>query len=151
MKNPLYCGFFLANIKSSKTNLFDYLFDMKYIITESSLENVIYSFLDDLFDLDNMNYSHPIERVELEGGKEYRDKNRAEFYRGDYFDDDICFRWYDCEYFVPGSPATEICPAVSLEVKYENILNAYFGDFWREPFRKWFIDNFEFPCKTVDN
>jgi len=45
----------------------------------------------------------------------------------------------------------DICPTVTVEYKYENILNGYFGDKWKEPFRKWFIRNFDEQVKTVDN
>jgi hypothetical protein len=86
-----------------------------------------------------------------ETGEEGDDMTRMEFYIGDYENDDTCFRWYDCEYFNPDSYARDICPTVTVEVKYENILNGYFGDMWKEPFRKWFIHNFEEPVKTVDN
>ncbi len=49
------------------------------------------------------------------------------------------------------SYAKDICPTVTVEYKYENILNGYFEDKWREPFRKWFIYVFDIPVKTIDN
>jgi len=123
---------------------------MKYIISESKLEKTITNYLDVLFDVDNIHYTVPYE-YDDETGEEYDDMNRMEFYIGDYENDDTCFRWYNCEYFDKGSYARYICPTVTVEYKYETILNGYFGDMWKEPFRKWFIQNFEEPVKTVDN
>lgn len=123
---------------------------MKYIITESKLEETITNYLYELFDVDNINYTVPYEYND-ETGEEGDDDTRMEFYIGDYENDDTCFRWYACEYFTPFSHASTICPTVSLEYDYERTLNGYFGDKWKEPFRKWFIHNFDLPCKTVDN
>jgi len=123
---------------------------MKYIISESKLEKTITNYLDLLFDVDNIHYTVPYEYND-ETGEEGDDLTRMEFYIGDYENDDTCFRWYDCEYFSPGSYVRDICPTVTVEYKYENILNGYFGDMWKEPFRKWFIHNFDEPVKTVDN
>jgi hypothetical protein len=123
---------------------------MKYIISESKLEKTITNYLDMLFDVDNIHYTVPYAYND-ETGEEGDDLTRMEFYIGDYENDDTCFRWYDCEYFSPGSHARDICPTVTVEYKYENILNGYFGDKWKEPFRKWFIRNFDEQVKTVDN
>jgi len=124
--------------------------NMKYIITESRLETIITKFLDLLFNVDNIHYTVPYE-YDDKTGEEGDDMTRMEFYIGDYENDETCFRWYDCEYFNQDSPARDICPTVTLEYKYENILNHYFGDTWKEPFKKWFIHNFGNPVKTVDN
>lgn len=125
---------------------------MKYIISESKLESAIFDYLDKLFDVDEISLMMPLEYDE-DTDQEWEDNTRIEFYLGDYDEEteDTCFRWYDCEYFKPDSPARNICPTVSVELYYENLLNSYFGDLWREPFRKWFIENFELPVKTVDN
>ena len=42
------------------------------------------------------------------------------------------------------------CPVVDIEMEYYNTLDGYFGDKWKEPFKKWFITNFEYPVKTVE-
>jgi hypothetical protein len=86
-----------------------------------------------------------------ETGEEWEDENRVVFYIGDYNgEDEGCFYWYACDYFNPNSPASEICPMVSVEVQYEKQLNGFFGDLWKEPFKKWFNEHFELPVKTID-
>jgi hypothetical protein len=124
--------------------------DKKYGINESKLDEFITNYLYELFDVDNINYTVPYEYND-ETGEEGDDDTRMEFYIGDYENDDTCFRWYDCEYFNSNSYAKDICPTVTVEYKYENILNGYFEDKWREPFRKWFIYVFDIPVKTIDN
>jgi len=123
---------------------------MKYVITESRLEETITNYFDEIFDVDNIHYTVPYEYND-DTGEEGDDDTRMEFYIGDYENDDTCFRWYDCEYFNSNSYAKDICPTVTVEYKYENILNGYFEDKWREPFRKWFIYVFDIPVKTIDN
>jgi hypothetical protein len=123
---------------------------MKYIITESRLDKSITNYLDKLFDISNINWTHPYDILDNETDEEGEDQNRVQFYLGDY-GDEPCFMWYGCEYFNSGSPASEICPTVSLEYKYERTLNGYFGDLWKEPFKKWFKQHFELPVKTIDN
>lgn len=123
---------------------------MKYIITESKLDETITNYLNKLFDVDNINWTNSI-AYDDETGEEWDDNNRVIFYVGDYDgDDDGCFYWYGCEYFDPNSPASEICPTVNLEYQYENQLNGYFGDMWHEPFKKWFTQYFELPVNTID-
>lgn len=122
---------------------------MRYIITESKLEQVITDYLNDLFPLDNVNYTNPNE-YDDETGEDYDDDTRVEFYLGDYEDEDTIFKWYDCEYFYPDSPAQTICPIVVIEHPYDDRLIAYFNDKWEEPFKKWFTENFDLPVKTVE-
>jgi hypothetical protein len=123
---------------------------MKYIITESKLENLIIEYIDKIFDVNDIHSTNPLEDDD-ETGEEWEDENRVVFYIGDYNgEDEGCFYWYACDYFNPNSTASEICPMVSVEVQYEKQLNAYFGDLWKEPFKKWFKEHFELPVKTID-
>jgi hypothetical protein len=123
---------------------------MKYIITESKLENLIIEYIDKIFDVNDIHSTNPLEDDD-ETGEEWEDENRVVFYIGDYNgEDEGCFYWYACDYFNPNSPASEICPMVSVDVQYEKQLNAYFGDLWKEPFKKWFKEHFELPVKTID-
>ena len=122
---------------------------MKYIISESKLESTIYSYLDEMFDLDRVHSTNPYD-YDQETGEEGPDENRVEFYLDDYdFGDNNCFRWYDCEYFNEGSSAKKFCPTVTVENQYSHVLDGYFGDLWHEPFKKWFMENFDLPVKTV--
>ena len=124
---------------------------MKYIITESRLEETIMNYLDSLFDIKNLNWTHPYE-YDDETGEEGEDENRIMFYIGDYegYDHEGCFRWYNCEYFNEDSYAQDICPTISIETEYTTALNGYFGDKWEEPFKKWIDLHFDLPVKTVE-
>lgn len=123
---------------------------MKYLITESKLEESILYYINELFDVNDINWTNALEQDD-EYSKEWEDKNQVVFYIGDYNgEDEGCFYWYACDYFNPNSPAREKCPTVSVEIKYEKQLNGYFGDLWKEPFKKWFKEHFELPVKTID-
>ena len=122
---------------------------MKYIITESKLNEVIDDYLYELFPIDNVHYTSPLE-YDDETGEEWEDDNRYEFYLGDYGDEDTIFKWYDCGYFDPGSRPKSTCPVVIVEHPYDDTLFAYFGDKWEEPFKRWFYENFNLPVKTVE-
>ena len=122
---------------------------MKYVITESRLEETITNYFDEIFDVDNIHYTVPYEYND-DTGEEGDDDTRMEFYIGDYENDDTCFRYYTCEYFTRDSYARGICPTVSLENEYENTLNGYFGDKWKEPFKKWFKFHFDLPVRTIE-
>jgi hypothetical protein len=123
---------------------------MKYLITESKLEETIINYFYKLFPVDNIHSTNPTD-YDGENGENYDDETRVEFYIGDYGDEDTCFRWYDCEYFYPDNQIKVSCPMVSVEHEYEKILNGYFNEMWHEPFKKWFTENFELPVKTIDN
>ena len=123
---------------------------MKYIIAESKLDKVIINYLDELFEVDNINSINPYE-YDDETGEEYDDDSRVEFYIGDYEDgDNDIFKWYDSEYFDEGSEPKKRCPLVVIEHPYDDTLIGYFGDKWEEPFKRWFYDNFDLPVKTVE-
>lgn len=123
---------------------------MKYLITEEKLESVITNYLDEIFPWEEINWHHPYD-YDDETGEEGDDENRIEFYLGDFDEgDSTCFRWYSCDYFNKDSHAQEICPTVTVESPFDLKLNGYFGDKWEEPFKKWFIEKFNLPCKTVE-
>lgn len=122
---------------------------MNYLITESRLEDLVLNYLDKMFPTDNISWTSP-EEYDDASGLYVEDTNRMVFFIGPSALDDNAFRWYDCEYFNPDSPAQEICPTVALEPTYSNVLNSYFGETWIEPFKKWFTLNFELPVKTVE-
>jgi hypothetical protein len=56
---------------------------MRYVITESRIEEAITDYLDELFDIENLNWTHPYD-YDDETGEEGEDENRVEFYIGDY-------------------------------------------------------------------
>jgi hypothetical protein len=123
---------------------------MKYIITESKLEDIVIRYLNEIFTNDEINQMSPYVYDE-ETGIEGDDETRIEFYIGDYDDgDNNIFRWYDCEYFNKGAEIRQRCPIIHLEDKYSTTLNGFFGDMWVEPFKKWFTINYNLPVKTVE-
>ena len=70
---------------------------MKYLITESKLEESILYYIDELFDITDINWTNPPEYDE-ETGEEWDDDNRVVFYIGDYEgEDEGCFYWYSCD------------------------------------------------------
>ena len=123
---------------------------MKYIIAESRLEENILYYINEIFDVNDIHSTNPLEWDE-ETGEEWEDENRVVFYIGDYNgEDEGCFYWYDCKYFIRDSPASKKCPLVSVEIEYKKQLDGYFGDMWHEPFKKWFKEHFELPVKMID-
>ena len=96
---------------------------MKYVITESKLEESIVYYINKLFDVNDINWTYPLE-YDDETGEESDDTSRMIFYIGDYYgEEEGCFYWYACDYFNPNSPASKKCPTVSVEVQYEKQLD----------------------------
>jgi len=125
---------------------------MKIIISESKLNSAIIQYLDELYDVNDIHSTNPY-MYDDDTGEEYEDGNIIDFYRGDYdgpYDSDFCFRYYTEEYFLDGSPKyRNRGPLLEVRDEVAETLDGYFGDFWYEPFKKWFESNFELPVKTV--
>ena len=131
---------------------------MKYIITESKLNETIKNYLNSVIPVEDINWTPSID----ENGNEM--DSAIEFYVGDYLDEEPLFRWYDKGYWDNEmedlSPTQEFDRKLLkkyknespiLEFEKSNIsrsLNGYFGDVWKEPFKEWFYDNFGFIVKT---
>lgn len=122
--------------------------NMKYIITESKLDEVITKYLDELFDVKNINYIHMPEYDDEDGWN--ANENVVVFYFGDWGDEEICLTWYGKFYYLKNKDMSHKCPVVDIEKEYFYLLDGYFGDKWKEPFKKWFMVNFEYPVKTVE-
>jgi len=126
---------------------------MKYIITESRLKNTIIEYLNELYDVDDINSTNPYE-YDSETEEEYEDPNVLEYYRGDYdgpHDSDFVFRWIDPEYFAGGDYVglQKKCPILEVHDTEGETLDAYFGNNWHAPFKEWFQVNFRLPVKTI--
>jgi hypothetical protein len=123
-------------------------------LTESRRDRVMTDYFNDLFNVAEMNWRHPIEYYENgEGnyeGEEYEDTTRTKFYIGSEFDDDVVFYYYDEHYFTPDSGMQDKSPLMVVEDKYKIKLDGYFGEKWHEPFKKWFKENFGLEIKTID-
>jgi hypothetical protein len=127
---------------------------MKYIITESKLEEIIVNYLNKMYNVNDINWKYPLENDEETDNWE-EDPNKLYFYKGDDEYDDRIFLWYDKEYWnVERSDNArnyyEKSPALDFENRNDLIiLNGYFGDKWVPVFKKWFEDNFGVPVKSI--
>lgn len=130
---------------------------MKYIITESKLEEIIVNYLNKMYDVNNINWKYPLENDE-ETDDWDEDPNRRYFYKGDDEYDDRIFLWYDKEYWnvekIKMNDTVrnyyEKSPALDFENRNDlTILNGYFGDKWVPVFKKWFEDHFGVPVKSI--
>jgi hypothetical protein len=121
--------------------------ESKENITESRRDKVMTEYFNELFNVDEMNWSHP---VEFEDFDEYLDQSRTKFYNGYESDDDIVFYYYDETYFTPSSGMQDKSPLIVVEDEYKRSLDGYFGDSWHEPFKKWFKEKFGLEIKTID-
>ena len=132
---------------------------MKYLIKESQLndstikqlEDAIKRQLDMMFNVPDINWTHPY--GDFEHNYEHEDTTRIVFYFDDYSDDDIIFRWYDAEYWDENPDNyikfTSKSPIVQIDEPYHSNLNNLFGNLWYKPFKEWFKDNFELSVKSV--
>jgi hypothetical protein len=116
-------------------------------LTESRRDRVMTDYFNDLFNVAEMNWRHPIEYEDFD---EYEDTTRTKFYIGSEFDDDVVFYYYDEHYFTPDSGMQDKSPLMVVEDKYKIKLDGYFGEKWHEPFKKWFKENFGLEIKTID-
>ena len=133
---------------------------MKYIITESKLEQAIYDYLDELFSAENGNTEiHKLKSLD-EDDKDI--DNAYDLVNDDYYDgdnQDYLFSWtgrefYDNEkrknYMSKGIKLIDLAPIV--EIHDENkvrTLNSMFGEMWKPIFNKWFKDKVNLPVKTL--
>jgi hypothetical protein len=126
---------------------------MRYVITESKLNGAIIEYLNELYDVTDINWVNPYQ-YDDETGEEWEDNNIIDFYKGDYdgpYDSNFLFRWYDPQYYSERGPVElyEIAPIIEVYDEQGKTLNSYFGDRWKEPFKIWFKENFQLPIKTV--
>ena len=116
---------------------------MKYIITENKIDKVIYNYIVNLFennDLGELNFTY----YEDEYGNEIADA--MQFYFGDYGDDLHAFRWYDVGYYDGGC---DNCPIVVIESELENELNGLFSDKWYEQFKEYLKKYYGLKVKSL--
>ena len=104
---------------------------MKYIITESSLDKVIFKYLDEIFPTDNIRTYVTIDFDE-ETGEEYDDESQIIFYEGpeNYNENNELFRWYGCDFFYEDAPQrqNQTCPIVVVNHPYDDDLSDTFGE-----------------------
>ena len=138
---------------------------MKYLITESKLDQVIYDYLNELFAAKNGNTEiHKLEVFSTQ--PENRNEpleGQYDFVNDDYYetnDQEYIFSWTEKEYyesithnyitqlemekFSKRTPIVEI-----LDNNRVRQLDSYFGDLWKPVFKKWFTDKTEMEYKTL--
>ena len=118
---------------------------MKYIITESKLNQTVKNYLNNTLDVENINWTY----LTNEWGDE---QDAIEYYLGDYMDDETLFRLYNESYWTENSDwRKELSPMLYIEdQELLNSLEGYFNDNWKEGLKEWFFETFKIPVKTVD-
>jgi len=121
---------------------------MKIIITENKLFNSITKYLEKTFiEEDELNW---IGGEDLWGNE---DENRIIFYRGDWEGEDysdIVFAYYTKDYFedIPSNAYNRATSPILMVEKYHE-LNEMFGQYWKEPMKKWFEEKFDLPVRSI--
>jgi len=133
---------------------------MKYLITESKLEQVIYDYIDKLFAAENGKTE--IHKLNSLGEDDDEIDDAYDFVNDDYYDgdnQDYLFSWTGREYYdnekrknyqSKGIKFIDLAPIV--EIHDENkirTLNLIFNEMWKPIFKKWFQDKVNLPVKTL--
>jgi hypothetical protein len=130
---------------------------MKYLITESKLEQVIYDYIDKLFAAENGKTEiHKLNSIDEDG----KDIDGAyDFVNDDYYDgdnQDYLFSWTGKEYYENhqsqsfGTRLVNEAPIVEILDKNKVMtLNSIFSEMWEPIFDKWFQDKVNLPIKTL--
>jgi len=122
---------------------------MKYIITESKLNEYILSIIEEMFPVDDINYT---EAYDDDGNP---DDTAYVFYLGDYENDEVIFRWYSKDYWDgPDESTVDYRIRQSPLLVFEDYntfyeINSMFQNLWKPVFIKWFYESFSLPIKTI--
>jgi hypothetical protein len=134
---------------------------MKYLITESKLEQGIYDYLDELFAAENGNTEiHKLKSIDEDGNEMVGsyDLVNDDYYDGD--NQDYLFSWTDVPYYELITPhfitqhemekLSKKAPNVEIHDKNKVMsLNSIFGEMWKPIFIKWLQDKVNLPIKTL--
>jgi hypothetical protein len=124
---------------------------MKYILSENRIEKVIFEYFDKTYDLSDINYTNPY-TYDDRTGEEYEDPNIITFYKGDYqgpYDSEFIFVWVDKYYYDDDEPSFNYAPILEVHEDQSKVFDAYFGDLWLKPMKKWFNENFKLPVNIL--
>lgn len=127
---------------------------MNYEISENRISEAIYNFINSEFMDDNLDWSYDInpdnEETETNilnfSGDKYQYGDQDEWYfqyvKREYYeimsDEEFKYRWLN------KAPLLDV-----VDIDWKQKMNNLFGDFWVEPFKKWFKDTYpHFPVKT---
>lgn len=131
---------------------------MKVIITKKKVIDAIYRDFDKTFNTSEMSWVYG--RDEGEDGYvdiDRENENFLIFYKGDWQgedDSDVVFYYFDVDYFsdeASSKPFKDKSPILEVIGKYGESLDNLFGNFWKEPMKKWFQFNFELPVQSVSS
>jgi hypothetical protein len=128
---------------------------MKVLITENKLFDSIYSYIDGDFNKDDINWVYGLNDVNDEYSEIKENKHLLIFFKGDWEseeDSNVIFYYLEVEYYSdePSSkPFKDNAPILDVTGEYSEHLDSMFGNYWKEPMKKWFQDNFNLPVKTV--
>ena len=126
---------------------------MKILITENKLSGAIYNYIEDTFDVSNIDYFHPTTWNDDEYDDEENPYIREYFYHiyeGNYDEDGVAFVYIEEEYYSDDESTNSFREKAPILIvnDYEKLTNM-FGNYWIEPMKEWFKDNFDLPVKTI--
>jgi hypothetical protein len=126
---------------------------MEYVIKESKLFNAIYKYIDGSYDVDKIDFFNP-ETYDEDKEKDTENPHIIEFYNkeydGDYDENGMLFVYIVKEYYKDEpSRKSFINQTPILIVNDYGTLESMFGEYWKEPFKKWFKNKFKLPVKTI--
>ena len=126
---------------------------MEYVIKESKLFNAIYKYIDGSYNVDKIDFFNP-ETYDEDKEKDTENPHIIEFYNkeydGDYDENGMLFVYIVKEYY-KDEPSSKsfINQTPILIVNDYGTLDSMFGEYWKDPFKKWFKNKFELPVKTI--
>jgi hypothetical protein len=126
---------------------------MKVIITENKVFDAIYDYINDSYDVTQIDFFNPTTFNEDEW-EDIENPYITEFYYkeyvGDYDENGMLFVYIVNEYYndEPSNESFKNKTPILIVNDYENLVKM-FGERWKEPFKKWFEDNYKLPVKTI--
>lgn len=127
---------------------------MGFYNNKDKLFQVIYKYINTYYDFDDIHWINPYEYGE--DGYENENEFLIQFYYGDWVDSEyshFIFFYFFPEYYSDESSSMSIkekSPILRInDDDFLNNLNTYFGDRWKPVFKKWFMDKFNLPIKTL--
>ena len=121
---------------------------MKYIITEDKLRDVIYNYINNYYDVDEIhsNQFHDEDGNPTDAAIEY--------YLGDYngdFEEEVFYLYNESYWTNPDDFRKKLSPILMIEDEnFASYLNSMFGERWKPVFKEWFEENFGEEIKTID-
>ena len=126
---------------------------MEYIVKESKLFNAIYQYIDGSYDVSKIDFFNPT-TFDEDDFEDTENPHIIEFfnteYDGDYDENGMLFVYIVKEYY-KDEPSSQsfINQTPILIVNDYGTLEKMFGEYWKNPFKKWFENKFKLPVKTI--